>query len=327
MANQSKPNTPLVTNIFTADPSAHVFDGKLYIYPSHDLAHDGEDNDEGDEYQMEDYHVLSMDDIDAPCIDNGEALHCKNIPWVSKQMWAPDVLYKNNTYYLFFPARDKEGNFHIGIATSDSPVGPFKPEDNYIKGSYSIDPAVLLDDDGKAYVYFGGLWGGQLEKWQTGTFKADEQGPSGNEKALGPRVAQLSDDCLSFIEDPQEITILDENGNPITAGDEDRRYFEGPWMHKYNGLYYLSYSTGTTHYIVYATGTDPKGPFTYRGRIMEPVIGWTTHHSILEYKGKWYMFYHDASLSGGINHRRCVKYVEIHYNEDGTIVTMDPAKM
>jgi hypothetical protein len=108
----------------------------------------------------------------------------------------------------------------------------------------------------------------------------------------------------------------------LTAGDEDRRYFEGPWMHKYNGEYYFSYSTGTTHYLVYATGKSPFGPFAYRGRILEPVIGWTTHHSIVEFEGKWYLFYHDSSLSGGINHKRCVKYTELKYTADGGIETL-----
>ena len=106
-------NKPLVTHIFTADPSAHVFENKIYIYPSHDLDHDCSDDDNGDQYTMEDYHILSMDDIDAPCIDNGEALHMKNVPWVGSQMWAPDAAYKNGTYYLFFPAKDKDGVFRL----------------------------------------------------------------------------------------------------------------------------------------------------------------------------------------------------------------------
>ena len=307
----AKQKEPLVTHIYTADPSAHVFNGKIYVYPSHDLEHDGEDNDDGDEYQMEDYHILSMDNVDAPCVDNGEALNMRDVPWVSKQMWAPDCAFKNGKYYLYFPARDKDLRFHIGVAVSDSPVGPFKPEDNYIKGSFSIDPAVLVDDDGSAYIYFGGLWGGQLEKWQTGEFVENPAEIPADAKALGPQVAKLTDDMLQFADGPEEITIIDENGEPIKAGDEDRRYFEGPWMHKYNGKYYLSYSTGTTHYLVYAIGDSPKGPFTYQGRILEPVIGWTTHHSIVEYEGKWYLFYHDSSLSGGVNHRRCVKFREL----------------
>ena len=314
---------PLVTHMFTADPSAHVFDGKIYIYPSHDIPHNGEDNDNGDEYQMRDYHVLSMESLDSECVDNGLALSEKDVPWVSEQMWAPDAAYKNGKYYLYFPARDKEGNFRLGVAESDSPVGPFTPDDNYITGSYSIDPAVMVEGD-EAYIYYGGLWGGQLEKWQTGEFVPDAVGPSGDEPALGPMFAVLSEDMKSFKSTPQMLRILDENGEPIKAGDEERRYFEAPWLHKYNGKYYLSYSTGTTHYIVYATSDSPVGPFTYGGRIMEPVIGWTTHHSIVEIGGKWYLFYHDCEMSGGINHRRTVKFTELKYNEDGSIVTIQP---
>ena len=320
----SKERKPLVSHIFTADPSAHVFNGKIYVYPSHDIPHNGEDNDDGDEYMMEDYHILSMDSVDADCVDNGEALHMKNVPWVSKQMWAPDCAFKNGKYYLYFPARDKEGLFRLGVAVSDSPVGPFTPEPDYIKGSFSIDPAVLVDDDERAYVYYGGLWGGQLEKWVTGSFNPNGGEPAADEPAVGPMFAELADDMKSFKSEPKHLVILDENGDPIKAGDEDRRYFEGPWMHKYNGKYYLSYSTGTTHYIVYAIGDRPDGPFTYQGRILEPVLGWTTHHSIVEYNGKWYLFYHDCELSNGINHRRNVKFTELKYNPDGTIITIKP---
>lgn len=324
MEKKLKPNQPIVSHIYTADPSAHVFEGRLYIYPSHDLDHDGPSNDNGDQYAMEDYHVLSMDDVTGECIDHGEALHLKNIPWASKQLWAPDAAYKNDTYYLFFPARDKEGIFRIGVATSPTPAGPFTPEENYIPGSFSIDPAVLVDEDDKAYMYFGGLWGGQLEKWQTGTFQPDAEGPAPTDPALGPRVAELSDDMLSFKSEPKEISIVDENGEPLQASDEERRFFEGPWVHKYNGLYYLSYSTGTTHKIVYAVSENPQGPFVFKGTILTPVIGWTTHHSIVQFNDKWYLFYHDCSLSNGVDHKRSVKYTEINYNADGTIQPLNP---
>jgi beta-xylosidase len=320
----AKRNEPLVTHIYTADPSAHVFEGKLYIYPSHDLDHEKESNDNGDQYDMEDYHVLSMDDADAPCVDHGEALHVRDVPWAKQQLWAPDAAFKNDTYYLFFPARDAEDVFRIGVATSQTPSGPFKPEPDYIPGSFSIDPAVLVDDDGQAYMYFGGLWGGQLEKWQTGEFLPNAEGPAPGEPALGPRVARLTEEMLTFTDAPKEISILDEDGQPILAGDEERRYFEGPWVHKHNDLYYLSYSTGSTHRIVYATSTDPEGPFQYRGTILTPVIGWTTHHSIVRFKERWYLFYHDSSLSGGADNKRCVKFTELEYNEDGTIRTIDP---
>jgi beta-xylosidase len=324
MEKKLEPNKPIVSHIYTADPSAHVFEGKLYIYPSHDLDHDGPSNDNGDQYAMEDYHVLSMDDVNGECIDHGESLHLKNIPWASKQLWAPDAAYKNNTYYLFFPARDKEGIFRIGVATSPTPAGPFTPEENYIPGSFSIDPAVLVDEDDKAYMYFGGLWGGQLEKWQTGSFQPDAEGPAPTEPALGPRVAELSDDMLAFNSEPKEISIVDENGHPIQASDEERRFFEGPWVHKYNGLYYLSYSTGTTHKLVYAVSENPLGPFVFKGTILTPVIGWTTHHSIVQFKDKWYLFYHDCSLSNGVDHKRSVKYTELTYNSDGTIQPINP---
>ena len=319
-----KQREPLVTHIFTADPSAREFGGKIYIYPSHDIPHDGVDNDNGDEYQMKDYHVLSMDNLDAECVDTGMIFADSDIPWVSEQLWAPDAIDVNGKYYLVFPARDKNGDFRLGVAVSETPTGPFTPEANYIEGSYSIDPGLLKDDDGKVYVYYGGLWGGQLEKWQRGYFNPGGPDPNPEGASLGPMFAQFNEDMKSFATEPINIQILDENGDPIKNGDEDRRYFEDPWMNKINGTYYLSYSTGTTHYIVYATSDKPEGPFTYRGRIMEPVIGWTTHHSILQYEGKWYLFYHDCELSNGINHRRCVKYTELTLNEDGTFNTIHP---
>lgn len=326
MKNQTMGTAPLVSHIYTADPSAHVFEGKIYIYPSHDLDRENVSNDNGDQYDMEDYHVLSMDDMQSECKDHGEVLHVKDVPWASKQMWAPDAAYKNDTYYLFFPARDHNDIFRIGVATSASPSGPFVPEPDYIPGSYSIDPAVFVDNDNSAYIYFGGLWGGQLEKWQTGEYLLQGEEPASHEPALGPIVAELTDDMLRFQHGPKEIQIVDEEGTPLTAGDEDRRYFEGPWMHKYNNKYYLSYSTGTTHKIVYATSDHPQGPFTFQGTILNPVIGWTTHHSIIEFQGKWYLFYHDSSLSGGADNKRCVKCIELQYNEDGTIQTIDPYK-
>ncbi len=155
---------PLVTNIFTADPSAHVFNNRFYVYPSHDIETPQEDNDNGDQYAMRDYHVLSMDEVGAPVTDHGVVLSVENVPWADKQMWAPDAAYKDGKYYLYFPARDAEGVFRIGVAVGDKPEGPFKAEPEAIKGSYTIDPASFVDDDGEAYLYFGGLWGGQCKE-------------------------------------------------------------------------------------------------------------------------------------------------------------------
>lgn len=313
---------PLVTHIYTADPSAHVFEGKIYIYPSHDRETDIQDNDLGDQYDMVDYRILSMDSPDGPTTDHGVALALPDIPWASKQLWAPDAAFKNGKYYLYFPARDKDGIFRIGVAISDKPQGPFKPEAHPLKGSYSIDPCSFVDDDGKAYLYFGGIWGGQLQRWRTGTYDAEGKEPADNEPAIGPRVGELSSDMKSFKGEVAEIKILDEKGNPLLASDHDRRFFEAPWMYKRNGTYYFTYSTGNTHYLAYATGKSPRGPFTYQGRILEPVVGWTTHHSIVDFKGKSYLFFHDSTLSGGKNHLRCVKVREITFDASGKIKTM-----
>jgi hypothetical protein len=313
-------NKPLVDHIFTADPSAHVFQGKLFVYPSHDRKTDIQDNDNGDQYDMNDYHVLSMEEVGGPVTDHGIALKADDIPWVEKQLWAPDAAFKNGKYYLFFPARNKEGVFQIGVAVSEKPEGPFKPEPEPIAGSYSIDPASFVDDDGKAYLYFGGIWGGQLQCWQTGKF--DKQAYSTMEAqsgpALLPRVAQLSDDMLSFSSDIKEVKIVDDDGKLISADDHERRFFEAAWLHKYKGKYYFSYSTGDTHFLAYGIGDSPLGPFTYGGKILDPVKGWTTHHSIVEFKGKWYLFYHDTSLSGK-NHLRSVKMKELFYDDNGKI--------
>jgi hypothetical protein len=94
---------------------------------------------------------------------------------------------------------------------------------------------------------------------------------------------------------------------------------------KRDGKYYFTYSTGDTHYLVYATGDTPYGPFTYQGRIMEPVQGWTTHHSITQIGDKWYLFYHDTQISGK-THLRNVKVTELTFNEDGSIQTLQPVK-
>ena len=321
---------PLVRHIYTADPSAHVFNGKIYIYPSHDIDAGEAFDDLGSHFAMEDYHVISMDSITSEAVDNGVALHVNDVAWAERQMWAPDAHEKDGKYYLFFPAKDYEGIFRIGVAISDSPVGPFVPQPEPIKGSFSIDPAVFKDDDGSYYMYFGGLWGGQLQRWREGVFNAADLEspvahlPADNEPALYAKVAKMTDDLLEFAHEAKDLIILDENGNPILAGDNDRRFFEAPWVHFYQGKYYFSYSTGDTHFICYAIGDNPYGPFTYTGRILEPVVGWTSHHSICEVEGKWYLFYHDSSLSEGVTHLRSIKVTEIFYDAEGKIKTIEP---
>ena len=270
-----------------------------------------------------------MDYIGGPVTIHDVALDLDDVPWAKRQFWAPDAAEKDGKYYLYFPTKDKQDIFKIGVAVADKPEGPFKSKKTPIEGSYSMDPSVFKDDDGSYYMYFGGIWGGQLQRWRTGIFNSDQPDsptaflPDDHEPALLPYVAKMSDDLLEFAEKPKEVMIVDENGNLLLAGDNDRRFFEAAWIHKYDKKYYLSYSTGDTHKIVYATGENPYGPFTYRGIILNPVLGWTNHHSIVKFKNKWYLFFHDSSMSGGKTHLRSVKFTQLYHNEYGSIQTID----
>ena len=315
---------PLVTHIYTADPSAHVFEGKLYVYCSHDIEGGVAFNDDGAHFCMEDYHVLSMDSPDGPATDCGLALHVSEVPWAERQMWAPDAACRDGRYYLYFPAKTAEGLFRIGVAVGEHPAGPFTPQPRPIDGTYSIDPSVFADDDGEHYLLFGGIWGGQLQKYRDNAYDAGNEEPRDGEPALGPRIARLRADMLELDEPTREVQILDKQGRPLRADDHNRRYFEGPGLHKYEGRYYLSYSTGNTHLLCYAVGDNPYGPFTYQGQVLRPVVGWTTHHSICEYEGRWYLFYHDSLLSGGVTHLRSVKMVELQHDAEGRIVPINP---
>lgn len=313
---------PLVSHIYTADPSAHLFGGRIYIYPSHDIESGAKEDDEGGHFDMKDYHILSMKKIGGKVKDHGVALDIKNIPWAGRQLWAPDAAYKDGMYYLYFPVKDKKDVFRIGVATSKKPEGPFQAEPQPIAGSYSIDPCIFKDTDGSYYMYFGGIWGGQLQRWPGNNYEAGAQLKKPEETAILPRVAKLGADMKTFAEPVKEIRIVDEKGNLFLQGNNDKRFFEASWMHRYNGKYYFSYSTGDTHNICYAIGDSPYGPFTYKGIVLKPVEGWTNHHSIVEIKGKWYLFYHDVQLSGK-THLRNVKATELTYNPDGTIRTVD----
>lgn len=318
-------NQPLVSHIYTADPSAHVFNGRIYIYPSHDTATGTKQDDLGSHFDMRDYHIFSMDSIGGAVTDHGVALDIKNVPWAGRQMWAPDAAYANGKYYLYFPVKNKKDVFQIGVATSDKPEGPFTAAKEPIKNSYSIDPCVYKDEDGKFYMYLGGIWGGQLQRWNNNKYDSAAGNRKKEEAAVLPRVAKLNADMKSFAEPIKEIRLLGQNGQPFTESDNDKRFFEGPWVFKYQGKYYFTYSTGDTHNLCYATGTSPYGPFTYQGIILKPVEGWTSHHSIIEVNKKWYLFYHDSQLSGQ-THLRNIKVTELTFNADGSIQTITPQK-
>lgn len=330
---------------YMADPAGHVFNDKLYIYPSHDWDAGECFDDDGGHFQMKDYHVLSFDDIEnGIATDHGVILDVSQVPWAEKQMWDSDVVEKYGKYYLVFSAKAYDEVFRLGVAVADKPEGPFVPQEFPIRGSFSIDPCMFKDDDGQIYCYFGGLWGGQLQWWRSlfhgfstipGKYGNEngltDLGPAADHRtqlfakpdapALPSAVVRMSDDVLQFAEAPRSVLILDKDGQPLKAGDP-HRFFEASWMHKYKGKYYFSYSTGDSHLLCYATGDNPYGPFTYQGVILEPVVGWTTHHSIVEFKGQWYLLYHDCVPSNGITHLRSLKVQRLYYNTDGTIQTV-----
>ena len=307
---------------YMADPAAHVFNGKLYIYPSHDWESGIPENDNGDHFNMKDYHCLSVDNIETDLAkDEGIILKVEDIAWAGRQLWDSDVVEKNGKYYLIYSMKDKNDIFHLGVAIADRPEGPFRPEENPIRGSYSIDPCVFKDDDGSIYVYFGGIWGGQLQRYEDNKALENAYLPSGKEKAIPSRVARMTEDVLQFAEDAKPVLVVDDQGNELSA-DNPHRFFEASWMHKYNGKYYFTYSTGDTHLLCSAVGDNPYGPFTYQGVILEPVVGWTTHHCITEYKGKWYLFHHDCVPSDGKTWLRSLKVAELEYDADGNIKTV-----
>lgn len=185
---------PLITGLYTADPSAHVFDGRIYVYPSHDIDAGVPADDLGSHFAMRDYHVFSMAQVGGPVTDHGIALSLEQVRWAKRQLWAPDAAQRDGRYYLYFPAKDAQDVFRIGVAVGNRPAGPFTPDPTPIAGTYSIDPAAFRDGHGAHYLYFGGIWGGQLQRWRTGTYEATDTYPAADAPALMPKVARLAED-------------------------------------------------------------------------------------------------------------------------------------
>ncbi|OEK07972.1 hypothetical protein A8C32_16045 [Flavivirga aquatica] len=281
---------PLVTHMFTADPTARVFDGKLYIYPSHDIV--PPKNVKAPRFCMPDYHIFSLEE-GITLKDHGPILDQNEVPWGKKNtygMWAPDCIKKENMYYYYYPAPPKdESSFRrIGVGVSKSPTGPFKWEKNYIKGISGIDPGLFIDDDNKTYLYFGG--GQDLF------------------------VSQLKDNMKEIASKPIKIQGLPSG------------YKEGSFTFKKDGIYYFTFAhvfpqEGYT--IGYATSDNPKGPFTYRGKIMDNISNGTNHHSIVNYKGDWILFYHWWDISG-YNKLRSIRADYVTFMKDGTIKKVKP---
>lgn len=174
---------------------------------------------------------------------------------------------------MYFPVKDKTDIFRVGVAIADNPTGPFKALPDPIRGSYSIDMCVL-EDDGQYYMYFGGIWGGQLQRYRNNcALDTGTTYPADDDPAICPKIVKISDDMTQFAEAPRDVQILDEDSNPLKTKDFDRRFFEASWTFKKDGKYYFTYSTGDTHNICYAIGDNPYGPFKYCGVILTEVIG------------------------------------------------------
>lgn len=286
---------PFVTDQFTADPSARVFGDRVYVYPSHDIPCT-ESRGRPGWFCMEDYHVFSSDNL-VDWTDHGMIVSQENVKWVdpaSYSMWAPDCIFRNGKYYFYFPSRAKDTvnmrGFTIGAAVADHPAGPFIPQHEPIGDVRGIDPNVFIDKDGQAYLY-----------WSARHIYA----------------ARLKDNMLELASDP------------VILGDlPDQGLKEGPFMFERNGVYYLTYPhvENKTERLEYAIGDNPLGPFKVTGVIMDesPTGCWTNHHSILEFKNQWYLFYHHNDLSPDFDKNRSIRMDSLFFNEDCTIRKVVP---
>lgn len=313
---------PLMTQRFGADPYAMVYDGRVYFYMTADaFEYDGGKNIVENTYsKIRSINVISTADM-VNFTDHGaiQAATATGAATWANNSWAPAVAWKEidgqPKFFLYFA----DGGGGIGVLTADSPTGPFK--DPLGKGLITretpncsdvlwlFDPAVLVDDDGTAYLYFGG-----------GV-------PEGKESDPGTaRVVQLGDDMISIV------------GEPVTL---DVPYlFEDSGIHKANGKYYYTYCTnwqvdeaGTTQYgfhnaeIASMESDSPMGPFTYKETILENPgkycgLYGNNHHCIFSFNGNWYITYHSRALEKamGVEHgyrSTCVDTFTM--GEDGTI--------
>jgi len=291
---------PVIRDQFSADPTARVFNGKVYLYPSHDIL--PPQGARQDWFCMEDYHVFSSENL-TDWTDHGMIVTQNKVPWVrpdSYSMWAPDCVERNGKYYFYFPSAPQAGGgFAVGVAIADRPEGPFIPQPNPIKGVNGIDPCVLQASDGNAYIFWG----------------------NGRCAKLKPNMVELADDNptekVKFRE--REFEMVGVN----CLKDLPNRQAEGPFAFEYNGNYYLTYPyvRENTEVLGYAMSKNPMGPYEYKGIIMaeHPNGCWTNHHSIINYKGQWYIFYHTNFFSPKDDKRRSVCIEKLFFNADGTI--------
>ena len=291
---------PVIRDQFSADPTAREFNGKIYLYPSHDiLVPEGQRK---GWFCMEDYHVFSSENL-SDWKDHGVIVTQNKVPWVRKDsysMWAPDCVYRNGKYYFYFPSAPAAGGgFAVGVAIADHPEGPFTPVAQPIKGINGIDPCVLQASDGNAYIFWGN---GRCAKLKENMIELADDNPKEKVKWGDREMEMVGVNCLQ--------------GLP-------NRQAEGPFAFEYNGNYYLTYPyvRENTEVLGYAMSKNPMGPYEYKGIIMaeHPNGCWTNHHSIVQYKGQWYIFYHTNFFSPNDDKRRSVCIEKLAFNADGTI--------
>ncbi|MDL2212940.1 family 43 glycosylhydrolase [Bacteroides sp. OttesenSCG-928-E20] len=290
-AGAGQAQNPIINDQFTADPTARVFEGKIYVYPSHDIPSPIERLKEW--FCMADYHVFSSENL-TDWKDHGVIVSQERVPWVqpdSYAMWAPDCVYKDGKYYFYFPAapRGTEKKFAVGVAIADKPYGPFMPLMRPIEGVDGIDPCVLVDADGQSYIY----WSGK-----------------------DMYMAKLKDNMTELATEPVVVAGLPDG------------FKEGPFVFERKGKYYYTFPwvKDKTEVLAYAMGDSPMGPFEFKGIIMDesPVECWTNHHSIVEYQEQWYLFYHHNDYSPQFDKNRSARVDSLFFNADGTICKVTP---
>lgn len=299
---------PIIRDQFAADPTARVFDGRVYLYPSHDIPSPA--GTRPDWFAMADYHVFSSDNL-TDWTDHGVIINQTQVPWGNPEgysMWAPDCVRKDGTYYFYFPDAIREGRgFGIGVATAPSPTGPFTVQPKPLAGVMGIDPCVLIDDDGQAYIYWGGM---------------------------GIRGARLSADMMTVDAESIKPEVTPRGDTLMLAGQAMQGlpdgFKEGPFAFKRNGWYYLTFpwvrNEGGTETLAYAMSRTPLGPWQFRGVFMEEHDNscWTNHHSFVEYRGEWYLFYHRNDYSPHMDKRRSPRIERFAFNADGTLPLIRP---
>lgn len=295
-AAAAQATNPLIMDQFTADPTARVFEGRIYVYPSHDIPEPPGYTGRPQWFVMEDYHVFSSDNL-TDWKDHGVIVTRNDVPWADKKayaMWAPDAVFKDGKYYFYFPAvpqsKEERPGFRIGVAVADKPYGPFKPLDTPIEGVRGIDPAVLIDKDGSAYLFYS------LDRIY---------------------VARLKPNMTEIEGEPRVIDELPKKGLQ-----------EGPFVFERQGTYYLTYPhvENKIERLEYATSTSPMGPFKWAGVILDESASgcWTVHHSLVEWQGQWYLFYHDRDLSPSFDKHRSIRADKLFFEADGTIRKVTP---